>query len=432
MPPFPPPPLAPLPARTALPVGPVTSWMLIAAYVVLTLPTQWVKAVLPYYGDVVFGAMMLLVALPYLFLRSFWRGTSKWAIGLMLYGLILTYLTRGGENAWPVGWRELILDALLFLSVAFGLKLGEASFESLRTLVSRVSWVCVLMGAANILLMRFGYVQIDADASNRVVSISLFYVISPLLFLVPLQVVFRLGLLLPVLSVAMVGLVAYFTLTRSIAIAFFLLFAQLLLLLFRRLLGAFAAGFTVWLFLILPLMGLGGYFMLDSITDARGMESIANSTGRGEEFDEFLDQMTPRGWVAGNGLGTGFLMNGYDPDTGVPMKVITTGLHYSTLTPVLKLGVVLTVCLWLALLYASFRVFFGPGEVDQKAVILVPFNYFLVYSISGGWLASTYVVIGLALCILFNFRTFSETAAAAAQPARPDGRPLLHRRHRHL
>jgi hypothetical protein len=429
---LPPSQLPPPPTRKLLPVGAVTTWMLLLAYVVLTLPTQWVKAVLPYYGDVVFGVIMLVVALPYLFLRSFWRGTSKWAVGLMLYGLIVTYLTRGSENAWALGWREFILDGLLFLSVAFGMKLGEASFDSLRALVSRVSWVCILMGAANIILMRFGFVQIDADASNRVVSISLFYVISPLLFLVPLQVVFRLGLWLPVLSVTMVGLVAYFTLTRSIAIAFFLLLAQLLLLLLRRAMGAFATGFTVWLFLILPLMGLGGYYMLDSITDARGMDSIANSTGRSEEFDEFMDQMSPRGWVLGNGLGTGFLMNGYDPDTGVPMKVIATGLHYTTLTPVLKLGAVLTVIIWLAMLYATARVFFGPGDVDQKAVILVPFNYIIVYSISGGWLASTYIIIGLALCLLFNFRAFAETAAAAAQPPSPDGRPLLHRRHRHL
>ena len=429
---LPPSQLPPPTTRKLLPVGAVTTWMLLLAYVVLTLPTQWVKAVLPYYGDVVFGVIMLAVALPYLFLRSFWRGTSKWAVGLMLYGLIVTYLTRGSENAWAMGWREFILDGLLFLSVAFGMKLGEASFDSLRALVSRVSWVCILMGAANIILMRFGFVQIDADASNRVVSISLFYVISPLLFLVPLQVVFRLGLWLPVLSVTMVGLVAYFTLTRSIAIAFFLLLAQLLLLLLRRAMGAFATGFTVWLFLILPLMGLGGYYMLDSITDARGMDSIANSTGRSEEFDEFMDQMSPRGWVLGNGLGTGFLMNGYDPDTGVPMKVIATGLHYTTLTPVLKLGAVLTVLIWLAMLYATARVFFGPGDVDQKAVILVPFNYIIVYSISGGWLASTYIIIGLALCLLFNFRAFAETAAAAAQPPSPDGRPLLHRRHRHL
>ncbi len=429
---LPPSQLPPPPTRKLLPVGAVTTWMLLLAYVVLTLPTQWVKAVLPYYGDVVFGVIMLVVALPYLFLRSFWRGTSKWAVGLMLYGLIVTYLTRGSENAWALGWREFILDGLLFLSVAFGMKLGEASFDSLRALVSRVSWVCILMGAANIILMRFGFVQIDADASNRVVSISLFYVISPLLFLVPLQVVFRLGLWLPVLSVTMVGLVAYFTLTRSIAIAFFLLLAQLLLLLLRRAMGAFATGFTVWLFMILPLMGLGGYYMLDSITDARGMDSIANSTGRSEEFDEFMDQMSPRGWVLGNGLGTGFLMNGYDPDTGVPMKVIATGLHYTTLTPVLKLGAVLTVIIWLAMLYATARVFFGPGDVDQKAVILVPFNYIIVYSISGGWLASTYIIIGLALCLLFNFRAFAETAAAAAQPPSPDGRPLLHRRHRHL
>ncbi len=423
------PPFAP---RKLMPVGVVTTWMLLVAYVVLTLPTQWVKAVLPYYGDVVFGVIILLVAIPYLFLRSFWRGTSKWALGLMLYGMIVTYLTRGAEGSWALGWREFILDAFLFLAVAFGIKLGEASFESLRTLVSRVSWVCVLMGTANILLLRFGYVQIDADASNRVVSISLFYVISPLLFLVPLQVVFRLGLLLPILSVTMVGLVAYFTLTRSIAIAFFLLLAQLLLLLLRRAMGAFATGFTVWLFLILPLMGLGGYYMMGSITDARGMDSIINTTGRSLEFEEFLDQMTTRGWVTGNGLGTGFLMNGYDPTTGAPMKVITTGLHYSTLTPVLKLGAVLTGFLWLALIYAMGRVFFGPGEIDQKAVILVPFNYAVVYSISGGWLSSAYLIFGLAIHLLFNFRTFAETAAAAAQPHPPDGRPLLHRRHRHL
>jgi len=417
--------------RRLVPIGASTIWILVAAYFILTLPTQWVKAVLPYYGDVVFGCIMLLVAVPYLFLRSGWRGTSKWALGLMVYGFMVTFLTRGGENAWPVGWRELILDGLLFVSVAFGAKLGEASFESLRTLVARVSWCCVLMGTANILLMRFGYVQIDADASNRVVSISLFYVISPLLFLAPLQVVFRLGLLLPLLSVAMVGLVAYYTLTRSIAIAFFLLFGQLLLLLLRRAMGGFVTGFTVWLFMILPLMGLGGYYMLGSISDARGIESIADSTGRNEELDEFVDQMTTRGWVVGNGLGTGFLMNGYDPDTGVPMKVIMTGLHYSTLTPVLKLGAVLTVLIWLALLVASARVFFAPGEVDTKAVVLVPFNYAVVYSISGGWQSSTYLFIGVALFILFNFRTFAETASPALNIAK-DGRPFLQRRHRHV
>ncbi len=423
---------APFAPRQLMPVGVFTTWILLFAYVVLTLPTQWVRAVLPYYGDVVFAVIMLVVAIPYLIMRSFWLGTSKWAVGLMVYGMIITYLTRGAENTWAFGQREFILDGMLFLAVAFGLKLGEASFASLRTIVSGVSWVCVLMGAANILLMRFGYVQIDADASNRVVSISLFYIISPLLFLVPLQIVFRLGLLLPVLSVAMVGLVAYFTLTRSIAIAFFLLFAQLLLLLLRRAMGAFATGFTVWLFLILPLMGLGGYYMLDSITDARGMDSIADTTGRNLEFEAFLEQMTPRGWVTGNGLGTGFQMDGYDPETGLAMKVITTGLHFSTLTPVLKLGAVLTLFMWLALLYASARVFFGPGEVEQKAVVLVPFNYIIVYSISGGWLASAYLIFGVALCLIFNFRAFAEAAAPAAQPHSPDGRPLLYRRHRHL
>lgn len=423
---------APFAPRQLMPVGVFTTWILLFAYVVLTLPTQWVRAVLPYYGDVVFAVIMLVVAIPYLIMRSFWLGTSKWAVGLMVYGMIITYLTRGAENTWAFGQREFILDGMLFLAVAFGLKLGEASFASLRTIVSRVSWVCVLMGAANILLMRFGYVQIDADASNRVVSISLFYIISPLLFLVPLQIVFRLGLLLPVLSVAMVGLVAYFTLTRSIAIAFFLLFAQLLLLLLRRAMGAFATGFTVWLFLILPLMGLGGYYMLDSITDARGMDSIADTTGRNLEFEAFLEQMTPRGWVTGNGLGTGFQMDGYDPETNLAMKVITTGLHFSTLTPVLKLGAVLTLFMWLALLYASARVFFGPGEVEQKAVVLVPFNYIIVYSISGGWLASAYLIFGVALCLIFNFRAFAEAAAPAAQPHSPDGRPLLYRRHRHL
>jgi len=423
---------APFASRQLMPVGVFTTWILLFAYVILTLPTQRVKAVLPYYGDVVFGVIMLLVAIPYLFMRSFWRGTSMWAVCLMVYGMIVTYLTRGTEGTWALGWREFILDILLFLAVAFGLKLGEASFASLRTLVSRISWVCILMGSANILLMRFGYVQIDADASSRVVSISLFYIISPLLFLVPLQVVFRLGLWLPILSVAMVGLVAYFTLTRSIAIAFFLLFAQLLLLLLRRAMGAFATGFTVWLFLILPLMGLGGYYMLSSITEARGIDSIGNTSGRDLEFEAFLEQMTTRGWITGNGLGTGFLMNGYDPETGAPMKVVTTGLHYTTLTPVLKLGSVLTLFIWLALMYASARVFFGPGDIDQKAVVLVPFNYIIIYSISGGWLASAYLLLGIALCLLFNFRAFAETAAAAAQPNLPDGRPLLHRRHRHL
>jgi len=423
---------APFASRQLMPVGVFTTWILLSAYFILTLPTQWVKAVLPYYGDVVFGVIMLLVAIPYLFMRSFGRGISTWAVGLMVYGMIVTYFTRGSENTWAFGQREFILDILLFLSVAFGMKLAEASFESLRTLVSRISWVCILMGAANILLMRFGYVQIDADASNRVVSISLFYVIGPLLFLVPLQVVFRLGLWLPSLSVAMVGLVAYFTLTRSIAIAFLLLFAQLLLLLLRRAMGAFATGFTVWLFLILPLMGLGGYYMLNSITEDRGLDTIGDSTGRSLEFEAFVEQMTPLGWVAGNGLGTGFQMDGYDPETGLAMKVLNTGLHYSTLTPVLKVGAVLTIIIWLAIMYAAARVLFGSGEVDQKAVILVPFNYVIVYSISGGWLASTYLILGFALCLLFNFRAFAETAVPTAQPTPPDGRPLLHRRHRHL
>jgi hypothetical protein len=288
------------------------------------------------------------------------------------------------------------------------------------------------MGSANILLMRLGYVQIDADANTRVVSVSLFYAISPLLFLVPLQVVFRLGLLLPILSVALVGLVAYFTLTRSIAIAFFLLLAQLLLLLLRRFMGSFVAGFTVWLILVLPVMGLGTYFMIDSIASARGMTEIASTSGRDVEFDQFLDQMSPRGWAFGNGLGTGFSMNGYDPDTGAAAKVLATGLHYSTLTPVLKFGVILTISIWFSLLYASAKIFITPGDMVLKAVIFVPINYLIVYSISGGWLSSAYLAIGIALGILFNFRAFAETAAAAAQPNQPDGRPLLHRRHRHL
>jgi len=99
---------------------------------------------------------------------------------------------------------------------------------------------------------------------------------------------------------------------------------------------------------------------------------------------------------------------------------------------VLKVGAVLTIIIWLAIMYAAARVLFGSGEVDQKAVILVPFNYVIVYSISGGWLASTYLILGFALCLLFNFRAFAETAVPTAQPTPPDGRPLLHRRHRHL
>jgi hypothetical protein len=423
---------APFAPRQLMPVGVFTPWILLFAYFILTLPTQWVKAVLPYYGDVVFGVIMLVVATPYLFMRSFWRGTSMWAVGLMVYGMVVTFLTRWTENSWTFGFREFILDLLLFLAVAFGLKLAEASFESLRTLVSRISWVCILMGSANILLMRFGYVQIDADANSRVVSISLFYATGPLLFLVPLQVVFRLGTLVSILSVAMVGLVAYFTLTRSVAIAFFLLLGQLLLLLLRRFAGSFVAGFTVWLILVLPVMGLGTYFMVDSISDARGITEITNTSGRDVEFDQFLEQMSPRGWAFGNGLGTGFSMNGYDRDTGAEAKVLATGLHYSTWTPVLKFGVILTILIWLSLLFASAKIFITPGDMDFKAVILVPINYLIVYSISGNWLASAYLVIGIAFGVLFNFRAFAESTAPAAQPHSPDGRPLLHRRHRHL
>ena len=172
--------------------------------------------------------------------------------------------------------------------------------------------------------------------------------------------------------------------------------------------------------------------MLSTITEARGMDSIGNTSGRDLEFEAFLEQMTPRGWVAGNGLGTGFLMDGYDPETGAPVKVLAMGLHYTTLTPVLKLGSVLTLFIWLALLYASARVFFGPGDVEQKAVILVPLNYLVVYSISGSWLASAYLFLGVALCLLFNFRAFAESAVPATQSNSPDGRPLLHRRRRHL
>jgi hypothetical protein len=423
---------APFAPRQLMPVGVFTTWILLFAYFILTLPTQWVKAVLPYYGDVVFGVIMLLVAIPYLFMRRFWRGTSVWVAGLVLYGMIVTFLTRWTENSWAFGFREFLLDGFLLFAVAFGLKLAEASFESLRTLVSRISWVCILMGSMNILLMRFGYVQIDADANSRIVSISLFYAVSPLLFLVPLQVVFRLGTLVSVLSVALVGLVAYFTLTRSVGIAFFLLLAQLLLHLFRRFLGSFTAGFSVWLILILPIMVLGGYLMLDSITSARGMIEITSTSGRDVEFDQFQAQMSPRGWAFGNGLGTGFMMKGYDPATGAEADILAAGLHYSTLTPVLKFGAILTALIWFSLLLTSVRIFNIPADIGFKSIILVPFNYFVIYSISGGWLSSAYLFLGVALGILFNFRAFAETAAAAAQPNQPDGRPLLHRRHRHL
>jgi hypothetical protein len=179
-------------------------------------------------------------------------------------------------------------------------------------------------------------------------------------------------------------------------------------------------------------MGLGGYYMLSSIAETRGMDSIGNTSGRDVEFDQFLEQMSPRGWAFGNGLGTGFSMNGYDPTTGAAAKVLATGLHYSTLTPVLKFGVILTISIWFSLLYASAKIFITPGDMVLKAVIFVPINYLIVYSISGGWLSSAYLAIGIALGILFNFRAFAETAAAAAQPNQPDGRPLLHRRHRHL
>jgi hypothetical protein len=179
-------------------------------------------------------------------------------------------------------------------------------------------------------------------------------------------------------------------------------------------------------------MGLGGYYMLSSIAETRGMDSIGNTSGRDVEFDQFLEQMSPRGWAFGNGLGTGFSMNGYDPTTGAAAKVLASGLHYSTLTPVLKFGAILTILIWLSLLYSSAKIFITPGDIEFKAVILIPINYLIVYSISGNWSSSAYLILGVALCLLFNFRAFAETAAAAAQPNLPDGRPLLHRRHRHL
>lgn len=416
-------------ARPLVPVGAVTAWMLLVGYFVLMLPTQWVRAVLPYYGDVIFGTLMLVVAIPYLILRQFWRGTSKWAIIAAFYGIIVTLLTITGEDSWAFGWREFILDLFLFISVALGMKLGEASYVSLQSLVRRISWCCILMGSANILLMWLNIVQIDADLANRVVSVSLFYTISPLVFLIPLQVVFRLGSLLPTLSVAMVGLVAYFTLTRSIALTFFLLFSQLLLLWIRKLMGSFITAFTVWLFVVLPVLGGGTYLMLDSISESRGIDSITNTSGRDIEFEEFLEQMSNRGWALGNGLGTGFMMNGYDPETGSAVKVIATGLHYSTLTPVLKLGGVITILTWLAVLYGVSRVVLLKTEVEFKAVILVPLNYAIIYSISGGWMSSVYIVLGLCIHLIANFSIFVETAPQLT-PTSPDGRPVLQRRHR--
>ena len=55
---------APFAPRQLMPVGVFTTWILLFAYFILTLPTQWVKAFPPYYGVVVFAVIMLTLAIP--------------------------------------------------------------------------------------------------------------------------------------------------------------------------------------------------------------------------------------------------------------------------------------------------------------------------------------------------------------------------------
>jgi hypothetical protein len=376
---------------------------LLVAFAVLMLPSQWIRLILPYYGDAVFGAFLPFLALPYFFRHSIIKGPGKWLLGALIYGLVLTYFTRGQEGAWEMGWRELILDVFVFLALILGFKMGEVDPRELRQFLTRLSWLAVSLTIINILLIRFNYIQIDADASNRIVSVSLYYSAGLLIFLVPLQIALQAGLFLNMASIFIVGLVSYFTATRSVAIAFCLLLGQFLLLLMFRATKNFTSAIVFWLFVSLPLLGGGGYYMLDVITESRGIAGIADSTGRDLEFERFLEQMPNRGWVIGNGLGTGFQNEGFDPDTGASVTVIASGLHFTTLTPVLKFGVGLTLIFWAGIVFACGRLLRNPFiNPLYKAAVLLPINYLIIYSISGAWGSSSHLILGLGLGLIFT------------------------------
>jgi hypothetical protein len=391
-------------------LGTYTQRMLLIAFAILMLPSQWIRMVLPYYGDAVFGAFLPLIAVPYFFRHSILRGPGKWLIAAMVYGLLLTYFTRNLEGAWEMGWRELILDVFVFIALALGFKMGEVNPQELRQFITRLSWMAVIITVMNVLLIRLNYIQIDADASNRVVSVSLYYSAGLLIFLVPLQIALQTGIFLNIASIFIVGLVSYFTATRSVAIAFFLLLGQFLLLLMFRATKNFTSALIFWLFVSLPLLGGGGYYMLDVITESRGIAGIGDSTGRDAEFERFLEQMTSRGWLLGNGLGTGFQNEGFDPDTGASVSVIASGLHFTTLTPVLKFGVALTVIFWLGMVIACVRLLRNPFlDPLYKAAVLLPINYLIIYSISGAWGSSSHLILGLGFGLIFalNARPFA-------------------------
>jgi hypothetical protein len=233
--------------------------------------------------------------------------------------------------------------------------------------------------------------------------VSLYYSAGLLIFLVPLQIALQAGLFLNMASIFIVGLVSYFTATRSVAIAFCLLLGQFLLLLMFRATKNFTSAIVFWLFVSLPLLGGGGYYMLDVITESRGIAGIADSTGRDLEFERFLEQMPNRGWVIGNGLGTGFQNEGFDPDTGASVTVIASGLHFTTLTPVLKFGVGLTLIFWAGIVFACGRLLRNPFiDPLYKAAVLLPINYLIIYSISGAWGSSSHLILGLGLGLIFT------------------------------
>ncbi len=400
-------------------IGAYNRWCLLMAFVVLMMPSQIIRLIIPYYGDAVFGAMLPFIAVPYFLRHSILRGFAKWIVFACVYGLLVTYFTRGNEGAWDMGWREMILDIFVFIGIILGLKMGEVDPEEIRKFILRLSWLSVGITVANILLIRFNYIQIDADASNRVVSVSLYYSAGLLIFLLPLQIALRGSLWLNLASIFTVGMVAYFTATRSVAIAFFLLLAQFLLFLMYRTTRNMMGALVFWLFISVPVLGGGGYFMLEAITESRGIAGIGDSTGRDAEFERFLEQMTTRGWLMGNGLGTGFQNEGYDPDTGASVSVISPGLHFSTLTPVLKFGVFLTALFWLAIFIAMLKLIQNPIiEPISKVAIFLPINYLIIYSISGGWGSAAHFILGLGLGLIFNFNQ---------RPYLFEGNPVLRR-----
>jgi hypothetical protein len=374
--------------------------LLVLAVLVASIPSQIIGKILPYGGDILIGPLMVFAFLILFFAPIKLKFKRGLFLGLLLWGTILYYLN------YPNG---LLPHRYYFLELGFfcAFFAGFSLFDLLKN--NSIDFVLTFF-KINLICVTITQIGITAGLipamfeQTRIMDPMMFYNFQILVTLFPFMFVRKMNSFWPTLALVILFWFGVASATRNILLQFLICLIEFVICFrgFARIpvwLKCIIGG-TIFGVIFLALRGL----LFEHFLEARGVEEMRKvgfdeENIRWYEIMTMYDQMTISDLVFGKGIGSHL----YSPIYARSENEVTYAPHMAIFAPIMKFGILFTVSLWV---YIFTKILKLLKKNDYLA--LVPLNYLIGASVSGGWGFLVLFSLGIGVGYLFySERTIS-------------------------